>query len=415
MMLESDVGRRNISEDFFKTLVGDYYGIALIMQMTDIATHHPYMFTNIAKPFRKAGEFKGDINGFKSWWMAKHVEKLRDFLDEPRKNPRPVATHIKWVGDYESPINKGLAIEAFDDYKGTGKLGPRVVSETQGAPQAYLRFNHDNLPALKDMIPKETDVSGTLHFGTGKIMVNIAPRHEQDDLGQKLAQTIYEHVGSILEGFQPGVKVDYVETFINVNPRKAKRVNLVIVSGPSGTGKSTFIRHLKKNFSGVGEPLTVTSRPRRPKERDGVDRIFVTKADFEKMVENDEFVEWEKQKEHYYGRRWVDFIYPTNVIDVNIKGAEKYMKAFPDAHSVFLIPDVPPKAMVKRLMRRGGMGLSEAKQRASIGPSIVKAAKKMDYDQFVTMKTGSYEKVFEDIVSKMGDVLSNPAFTSPAS
>ena len=45
------------------------------------------------------------------------------------------------------------------------------------------------------------------------------------------------------------------------------KANVIIVCGPSGVGKSTFIRYLKKNLDGVGEPLTWTSRPRRPKER----------------------------------------------------------------------------------------------------------------------------------------------------
>jgi len=410
MILESDVGRRNISEDFFKTLVGDYYGLAVIMQMTDIATHHPYMFTTIAGTFRKAKEFDGDINDFKPWWMAKHVEKLRAFLDEPRKNPRPVASHIKWVGDYESPINKGLAIEALDMYKGEGKA--EVASRKQGAPKAYMRFNHDNLPALKGMIPESTDVSGVLTFTNGRLDVSVTPAHEQDDLGRKLAQTIYEHVGSILEGFQPGVKVDYVETFVNVNPRKGKKTRLVIVSGPPGTGKSTFIRYLKKNVRGVGEPLTVTSRPRRPKEKDGVDRIFVSKVDFLEMVKRDEFVEWEQQKNgHYYGRRWVDFNHPINIIDVNLAGVKKYKRGFPHAYTIFLAPDVPPKTMVKRLMRRGGMGLAEAQHRARLGPSMVDAAKKMEWDQFVVVKSGSYDKVFDGIRSKMDDVLENPQMT----
>ena len=85
LMLESDIGRRNISDDFFQTQVGEYYGVALIMQMADIVTHHPHMFTGYAKQARKSGQFKGDVRAYKEWAMSGLVEKLKKFLD------------VKWI------------------------------------------------------------------------------------------------------------------------------------------------------------------------------------------------------------------------------------------------------------------------------------------------------------------------------
>jgi hypothetical protein len=61
-MFESDIGRRNITDEFFQTIIGDYYGVALLMQMTDIATHHPRMSVHYAKLARQSGTFKGDVN-----------------------------------------------------------------------------------------------------------------------------------------------------------------------------------------------------------------------------------------------------------------------------------------------------------------------------------------------------------------
>ena len=127
------------------------------------------------------------------------------------------------------------------------------------------------------------------------------------------------------------------------------------------------------------------------------------------MIEQDQFVEWSQQKNgHYYGRRWIDFKFPVNVVDLNLRGIRSYKEAFPHAYTVFLAPDIPPKSMVKRIMRRGGVTLDEAKRRAALGPTMVKQAKTMNFDQFVKVKSGSYDEVFAGIVKRMGDVLTNP-------
>ena len=408
-MFESDIGRRNITDEFFQTIIGDYYGVALLMQMTDIATHHPTMSVHYAKLARQSGTFKGDVNAFKKWSMAKKVERLRAFLDQPMSNPRPKATQIKWVADYGvEGMSQRLVEEILDPYKGDNESVYRFGRQ-HASPQAYFYLNSDNFPEIRGMIPDDVTIAGRLIPKTSVIWLHIGETHRQDDFGEKLAQTIYEALGEILKGIEPRVKIDKVETGISMNPRKAKKVDVILVSGPPGTGKSTFIRYLKKNFSVVGEPLTVTSRPPRPKEKDGVDRIFTTKAEFEKMIEADQFVEWKKQKNgHYYGRRWVDFKFPVNVVDLNLKGIRSYQEAFPNAYSIFLAPDVPPKSMVKRIMRRGGVGIAEARRRANLGPVMVANAKKMNWDQFVTVKSGSYNQVFADITAKMNSVFDNP-------
>ena len=152
-MLESDIGRRNISDDFFQTQVGEYYGVALIMQMADIATHHPHMFTGYAATARKAGLFKGNVREYKMWAIGEKVKKLEKFLEKPLKNPRPAATQITWRGDYGiESVNTSLAFSVLDDFKKSGR--DEVWSLGQGASTFYMGFTGENVSRLKGLIPE---------------------------------------------------------------------------------------------------------------------------------------------------------------------------------------------------------------------------------------------------------------------
>ena len=70
-----------------------------------------------------------------------------------------------------------------------------------------------------------------------------------------------------------------------------KRGKLLVISGPSGTGKSTVIGRLMTRMDHLEFSVSATTRPPRPGEKDGVDYFFVTKERFDEMVENDELLE----------------------------------------------------------------------------------------------------------------------------
>ena len=124
----------------------------------------------------------------------------------------------------------------------------------------YLRFNTDNLGLLTGKIPENSVVKAQLGFSTGNLTISFSRKNAPKDAGKEGAQIIYEHVGDILRGAIPDVVIDTeVEGNVQTNPRKME-ANVIIISGPSGVGKSTFIRYLKKNLEGAGEPLTVTKR-----------------------------------------------------------------------------------------------------------------------------------------------------------
>jgi guanylate kinase len=124
----------------------------------------------------------------------------------------------------------------------------------------------------------------------------------------------------------------------------ARRGLMFILSSPSGTGKTTIAHMLLKQVDGIGMSVSVTTRPMRPGEVDGVDYHFVDGDEFERMVEAGEFLEWARVFGHSYGtpkaqikaglREGRDFLF-----DIDWQGTQQlYQRAETDVVRVFLLP-----------------------------------------------------------------------------
>ncbi len=118
---------------------------------------------------------------------------------------------------------------------------------------------------------------------------------------------------------------------------------LFILSGPSGVGKGTVLAGLFKNFSGVNYSVSVTTRKPREGEIDGQDYFFVSKEEFARMRNNNEFIESARVHDNYYGtpKKYVDNVLKNNkdiILEIDIKGAEQVRKKYPDAVYIFIVP-----------------------------------------------------------------------------
>lgn len=80
-----------------------------------------------------------------------------------------------------------------------------------------------------------------------------------------------------------------------------KKGAILILSGPSGCGKSTLLKEVYKDITDYYFSISTTTRSPRIGEKDGVDYFFVTKEEFEKDIENDDFLEYAKVHDNYYG------------------------------------------------------------------------------------------------------------------
>jgi guanylate kinase len=118
---------------------------------------------------------------------------------------------------------------------------------------------------------------------------------------------------------------------------------LLVLSGPSGAGKDALLNRLRDSGHPIRFITTVTTRPRRPQERDEVDYHFVSPARFQEMVKGNELLEWANVYDNWYGvpRQPVKESLEMGedvIIKVDIQGAATIKKAVPEAVFVFLTP-----------------------------------------------------------------------------
>lgn len=131
----------------------------------------------------------------------------------------------------------------------------------------------------------------------------------------------------------------------------------LILSSPSGGGKTTIARELLRSRPDLGYSVSCTTRSAREDEVDGADYFFVTRAEFEAARERNEFAESAEVHGRMYGtlRREVDRILQSGkhvVMDIDVQGARQFLTAYPESVLVFIIPP-NADALLSRLRGRG--------------------------------------------------------------
>lgn len=114
---------------------------------------------------------------------------------------------------------------------------------------------------------------------------------------------------------------------------------LYVVSGPSGAGKSTVCKEVRKRL-GINLSISATSRKARVGEVDGVDYYFLTKSEFEEKIKNNEFIEYAKVHENYYGTLKSEVENRLKkgekvILEIDVQGGVQVKEKFPEAHLIF--------------------------------------------------------------------------------
>lgn len=133
--------------------------------------------------------------------------------------------------------------------------------------------------------------------------------------------------------------------------------SILVISGPSGAGKTTLSRNLLDSLDNLKYSISVTARPPRGNEEDGVDYYFVNEEVFERMVMEEEFAEWAKVHGNYYGtkKRFLEETISEGqdiLLDIDVQGGIKIKERYPDAILIFVLPPTFAE-LTERLRNRG--------------------------------------------------------------
>jgi guanylate kinase len=174
----------------------------------------------------------------------------------------------------------------------------------------------------------------------------------------------------------------------------SKQGKLLIFSAPSGSGKTTIVRHLLKQPElNLAFSVSATSRPRRGKEKDGEHYYFMSTSEFKKHIKSGDFLEWEEvYRDCFYGtlkteveRLWAE---GKNVIfDIDVAGGLRIKKKFPNQTlAVFVKPPSVDELKI-RLKKRStedddkiNMRIAKASVELATAPQFDKIIKNYDLD-----------------------------------
>lgn len=158
---------------------------------------------------------------------------------------------------------------------------------------------------------------------------------------------------------------------------------LIVLSAPSGAGKTSIARAVLEREPGLSFSVSATTRPRRPQETDGKDYIFLDRAAFEARVARGEFVEWEEVYGNLYGtlEAEVDRARRSGrslLFDVDVKGALSIRRRFPDALLIFIAPP-SPEVLEQRLRGRHTEEEAAIRRRLEWAAGEMQAAQQFDH------------------------------------
>ncbi len=160
---------------------------------------------------------------------------------------------------------------------------------------------------------------------------------------------------------------------------------IIAISAPSGSGKTTIVRRILKDIPELAFSVSATTRKKRDDEKNGIHYYFITEEQFREKIEKNEFIEWEKFYDYYYGtyKKIVDDAVSTGksiILEVDVKGALSLKNIYPDAVLIYIVPP-SFNELVNRLKKRNTEDKADLQKR--IDRAKMELGLKDKFDHFV--------------------------------
>jgi len=177
---------------------------------------------------------------------------------------------------------------------------------------------------------------------------------------------------------------------------------LFAFSAPSGAGKTTIVRSILKDFPEFVFSVSATTRKKRNEEINGKDYFFLTEEEFKKKIEANEFVEWERFFDYYYGtlKSFVEDNLKNGksvVFEIDVKGALSIKRLYPDAVLIFIAPP-SLEDLIERLKNRQTETEEDFKKRIERAEMELSLKNEFDYyvvNQFLDTAIEEVKKIID--------------------
>ena len=174
---------------------------------------------------------------------------------------------------------------------------------------------------------------------------------------------------------------------------------LFVLSGPSGAGKGTVLKGVFHYIKDLGYSISATTRKARNDEIDGNNYFFISDEKFEKMIENNEFLEYVDKFGNRYGtiKKYVDDLLNNGtdvILEIETEGAQNVRRLEPNHISIFITPS-SANELVKRLQGRNTETLEWQQKRLAIGIEEIKSSYNYDY---IVLNDNLYDAI-DDVTS----------------
>jgi guanylate kinase len=178
---------------------------------------------------------------------------------------------------------------------------------------------------------------------------------------------------------------------------------LIVLSGPSGVGKDAVLARMRRSERPFHYVVTATTRHKRATEKNGLNYHFLSRKEFQQMIDNHQFLEWANVYGNYYGVP-KDEVSPAlakgvdTIVKVDVQGAATIKRILPQAVFIFLMPP-SMQALGKRLKRRRSEGSEDLTMRLARAEEEIKDLPLFDY------VIVSHQDKLDEVVSQIDAII----------